>query len=150
MAKQYQATHGINRITSAVARLGIGRTHVMTTTGRKTGERRRVPVSPIVVEGVEYLVSPYGEVGWVHNVRADPTVTLSHGSETRQARLEEVTDRSGAPVMAAYHARESFSRPYMTSLTTPPSKTSSRGEACSRCSGSPPIPDQESASRRSL
>jgi hypothetical protein len=27
--------------------------------------------------------------------------------------LEEVTDRSGAPVVAAYHARESFSRPYM-------------------------------------
>jgi deazaflavin-dependent oxidoreductase (nitroreductase family) len=113
MAKQYQATHGINRITSAVSRLGIGRTQVMTTTGRKTGEPRRVPVSPIVVEGVEYLVSPYGEVGWVHNVRADPTVTLSHGSKTRQARLEEVTDRSGAPVVAAYHARESFSRPYM-------------------------------------
>jgi hypothetical protein len=65
-------THGINRITSAVARLGVGRTQVMTTTGRKTGERRRVPVSPIVVEGVEYLVSPYGEVGWVHNVRARP------------------------------------------------------------------------------
>jgi len=83
----------------------------MTTTGRKTGERRRVPVSPIVVEGVDYLVSPYGEVGWVHNVRADPTVTLSHGSKTRQGRLEEVTDRSGAPVVAAYHARESFSSP---------------------------------------
>ena len=57
MAKQYQATLGINRITSAVARLGIGRTQVMTTTGRKTGEPRRVPVSPIVADGVEYLVS---------------------------------------------------------------------------------------------
>jgi hypothetical protein len=40
-------------------------------------------------------------------------VTLSHGSKTRQARLEEVTDRLGAPVVAAYHAGESFSRPYM-------------------------------------
>jgi deazaflavin-dependent oxidoreductase (nitroreductase family) len=83
----------------------------MTTTGRKSGEPRRVPVSPIVVEGVEYLVSPYGEVGWVHNVRADPTVTLSRGSKTRQARLEEVGD--GAAVLAGYYARESFSRPYM-------------------------------------
>jgi deazaflavin-dependent oxidoreductase (nitroreductase family) len=113
MAKQYQATHGINRITSALARLGIGRTEVLTTTGRKTGAPRRVPVSPIVLDGVEYLVSPYGEVGWVRNARADPTVTLSHGSKTRRARLEEVTDRLGAPVVAAYHARESFSRPYM-------------------------------------
>jgi surface antigen len=70
-------------------------------------------VSPIVIEGVEYLVSPYGEVAWVHNVRADSTVTLSYGPKTRQARLEEVADRSGAAVVAAYHARESFSRPYM-------------------------------------
>jgi deazaflavin-dependent oxidoreductase (nitroreductase family) len=113
MAKQYRTTTGVNRITSALARLGIGRTQVLTTTGRKTGAPRRVPVSPIVIEGVEYLVSPYGEVAWVHNVRADSTVTLSYGPKTRQARLEEVADRSGAAVVAAYHARESFSRPYM-------------------------------------
>ena len=37
MAKQYRATTGINRITSALTRLGIGRTQVLTTTGRKTG-----------------------------------------------------------------------------------------------------------------
>lgn len=150
MAKQYQATHGINRITSAVARLGIGRTQVLTTTGRKTGAPRRVPVSPIVVDGVEYLVSPSGEVGWVHNVRADPTVTLSHGSKTRQARLEEVADRLGAAVVAAYHARESLSRPYMDVPRTRPSKTSSRGRAGSRCSGSSRISDQVPPRRRSL
>jgi hypothetical protein len=51
MAKQYQATHGINRITSALARLGIGRTEVLTTTGRKTVAPRRFPVSPIVLDG---------------------------------------------------------------------------------------------------
>ena len=113
MVKQYQATTGVNRITSALARLGIGRTQVLATTGRKTGAPRRVPVSPIVVEGVEYLVSPYGEVAWVHNVRADPSVTLGFGPKTRQARLEEVAGRAGAEVVAAYYARESFSRPYM-------------------------------------
>ena len=111
MVKQYQVTRGINRLTSVMARLGVGRTQLMTTTGRKSGEARRVPVSPIVVDGVEYVVFPYGERGWVHNVRADPVVTLRHGSKQRQARLEEVGDGSGAPAMAAYHARESFARP---------------------------------------
>jgi len=96
-----------------MARLGVGRTQLMTTTGRKSGEARQVPVSLIVVDGVEYVVSPYGKRGWVHNVRADPVVTLRHGSKQRQARLEEVGDRSGAPAVAAYHARESFARPYM-------------------------------------
>jgi deazaflavin-dependent oxidoreductase (nitroreductase family) len=109
MVKHYQDTRGINRLTSVMARLGVGRTQLMTTTGRKSGEARRVPVSPIVVHGVEYVVSPYGERGWVHNVRADPVVTLRHGSKRRQARLEEVGDGSGAPAVAAYHARE----PYM-------------------------------------
>jgi hypothetical protein len=66
MAKKYEVTGSINRLTSVLARLGVGRTQMMTTTGRKSGEARRVPVSPIVVDGVEYLVSPYGERAWVH------------------------------------------------------------------------------------
>ncbi len=46
---------------------------VLTTTGRTSGEPRQVPVSPIAMGGQEYLVSPYGNVGWVHNARANPT-----------------------------------------------------------------------------
>lgn len=113
MAKQYQPTPIINRITSVVASLGVGRSEVMTTTGRRSGVSREVPISPIVVEGVEYLVAPYGEVAWVHNVRANPVVNLRLGSRRRRARLEEVTGEVAAPVIAAYHARERFSRPYM-------------------------------------
>jgi deazaflavin-dependent oxidoreductase (nitroreductase family) len=85
----------------------------MTTTGRRSGEPRDVPVSPIVVDGIEYVVSPYGETGWVHNVRANPSVTIRHGSQVRQVHLEEMTDAAGAAVVAEYHARESFARPYM-------------------------------------
>lgn len=85
----------------------------MTTTGRKSGEPRDVPVSPLVHEGVEYIVSPYGQVGWVRNVRANPTVTLRHGSKQRQVRLEEVTDSAGPAIVAEYHSKESFARPYM-------------------------------------
>jgi deazaflavin-dependent oxidoreductase (nitroreductase family) len=111
MAKKYEVTGAINRLTSALARLGVGRTELMTTIGRKSGEARRVPVSPIVLDGVEYLVSPYGERAWVQNARANPMVTLRHGPKQRQVRLEEVSD--GAAVVAGYYARESFSRPYM-------------------------------------
>ena len=85
----------------------------MTTTGRRSGEARDVPVSPIIVEGTEFVVSPYGEVGWVHNVRAHPMVTLSHGSKHRPVRLEEVADRTAASAVAAYYAREGHARPYM-------------------------------------
>lgn len=111
MAKKYEVTGAFNRLTSVPARLGVGRTQLMTTIGRKSGEARRAPVSPVVVDGVEYLVSPYVERAWVRNVRANPMVTLRHGLKQRQVRLEEVSD--GAAVVAGYYARESFSRPYM-------------------------------------
>ena len=116
MAKRYEVTSStlrVNRLTSWMARLGVGRTEVLTTTGRHSGEPRNVPVSPIAVDGVEYVVSPYGEVGWVHNVRAEPVVSLRHGSKRRLARLEEITGPAAAPVVAAYHAREGYARPYM-------------------------------------
>jgi len=113
MAKAYHPTRGVNKIMAWMARRGIGKSEVMTTTGRKSGQSRDVPVSPIVKDGTEYVVSPYGEVAWVHNVRANPAVTLRHGSKVRSVHLEEMTVGSGAPVVADYHARESFARPYM-------------------------------------
>lgn len=113
MVKQYEASPMTNRFTTWMARRGMGRTEVMTTTGRRSGEPRDVPVSPIVVDGIEYVVSPYGEVGWVHNVRANPEVTLRHGSKQRQVRLVEVTDPTGPAAVADYHAKESYARPFM-------------------------------------
>ncbi|MGH8949913.1 MAG: nitroreductase family deazaflavin-dependent oxidoreductase [Acidimicrobiia bacterium] len=113
MAKEYHPTKGVNRIMTWMARRGIGKSEVLTTTGHKSGQPRHVPVSPLVEDGTEYVVSPYGEVAWVHNVRANPTVTMRHGSKVRSVRLEEMADGSGAPVVAAYHARESFARPFM-------------------------------------
>jgi len=113
MAKEYKPTRNLNRLMAWAARRGMGRTQVMTTTGRKSGQRREVPVSPLEMDGVEYVVSPYGEVAWVHNVRANPSVTLRHASNERQARLEEVTGPPAASAAAAYYERESFARPYM-------------------------------------
>jgi deazaflavin-dependent oxidoreductase (nitroreductase family) len=113
MAKEYQVTRNVNRLMSWAARRGMGKTQLMTTTGRKSGHKREVPISPLVLDGTEYVVSPYGEVSWVHNVRANPKVTLRHGSNERQVRLEEITGSTAASAAAAYYERESFARPYM-------------------------------------
>jgi deazaflavin-dependent oxidoreductase (nitroreductase family) len=113
MAKEYQASPNVNRLTSWAARRGWGRTQVLSTTGRNSGQERQVPVSPIELDGTEYLVAPYGEVAWVSNVRADPNVTLRHGSGTRRAQLVEVSGDVAAEAVAAYYARETFPRPYM-------------------------------------
>jgi len=116
MAKTYEvneSTRRIARLMSWMARLGMGRTQILTTKGRKSGTPRDVPVSPIELDGVEYVVSPYGIRAWVLNVRADPSVTLRHGSKLREVKLEEVTGPTSAPIVAAYHARESYARKYM-------------------------------------
>jgi hypothetical protein len=70
-------------------------------------------VSPIELNGSEYVVSPYGEVGWVHNARADSSVVLRHGRRERRVRLNEVRGEEAASVVAAYHAREGYARRYM-------------------------------------
>ncbi|MGQ0849883.1 MAG: hypothetical protein ACT4OP_12380 [Actinomycetota bacterium] len=56
MAKVYRPTSMIrlvNSMMTALARRGRGPASVLTTTGRKTRQPHRVPVSPIVVGDVE-------------------------------------------------------------------------------------------------
>jgi len=112
MAKEYKAPTMINKVTMLIAKLGMGRSSTLVTTGRKSGEERRVPVTPIDVDGVEYLVSPYGEVGWVHNARANPAVVLEKGSHVRRVRLVEKT-QDAPQVVKAYWDVESFPRKFM-------------------------------------
>jgi deazaflavin-dependent oxidoreductase (nitroreductase family) len=112
MAREYQAAKAVNTMVKWMNRFGLGRSETMSTTGRVTGEQREVPVSPISVDGVEYLVAPYGEVSWVHNVRSDPMVTMRRGRRVRRCELIEVTDQA-AEIVKAYWDRERFPRPYM-------------------------------------
>ena len=112
MAKEYKAPTTINKITMLIAKLGIGPTSTLVTTGRKSGEERRVPVTPKVIENAEYIVSPYGEVGWVHNVRSNPEAILEKGSHSRRVRLVEVTADT-PQVVKAYWDTESFPRKFM-------------------------------------
>lgn len=50
-------------------RLGGPGVATLTVPGRRTGEPRKVPVIPVHVDGMRYLVSPYGECDWVRNLR---------------------------------------------------------------------------------
>lgn len=74
-----------------MAKLGLPGLAVLTTTGRRSGLDREVPVSPVRYRGTTYLVSPYGQVSWVHNVRADARAKLRRGAGEREVVLREVT-----------------------------------------------------------
>ena len=114
MAKKYELTAGkrlMSRLNSRLARLGIGNFTVLVTTGRKSGEKREVTLSPISDDEGEYLVSPYGDSAWVLNARANRSATLIRGSET-EVTLVEMTGRKPA-LVKAYYEREAFARRFM-------------------------------------
>jgi deazaflavin-dependent oxidoreductase (nitroreductase family) len=113
MAKEYEVTTGkrvISWMMAKMARLGLGNFVVLTTTGRKSGQPRDVTVSPISDHEGEYIVSPYGDSGWVLNARANPKVLIKRRGRERQVRLVEV-ERPG--LVKAYYEREGFARQFM-------------------------------------
>ena len=69
------ATRIFNAIPVGLARLGISiyGSRVLAVRGRKSGERRTVPVNLLEYDGARYLVAPRGETQWVRNLRASGT-----------------------------------------------------------------------------
>jgi deazaflavin-dependent oxidoreductase (nitroreductase family) len=107
MAKTYQlgpARRAVNALMKPLVRLGVGgkSTYLLTTTGRRTSQQRTTPVILVEDDGERWLVSPYGMVAWVHNVRARPEVTLRHGRREEMLHAEEVDPVAAGPVLQRY------------------------------------------------
>ncbi len=107
MARSYRlgpARRAINMVMTAMVRAGLGSksTYLLTTTGRKTRQQRTTPVILVETGGERWLVSPYGMVGWVHNVRATPEVSLRRGRRTERLRAREVDPETAGPVLRQY------------------------------------------------
>jgi deazaflavin-dependent oxidoreductase (nitroreductase family) len=107
MAKTYQmnafAQFG-NTMSGLIIRLGVGPAgmRLLRTRGRKSGLQRTTPVYLIRYQDSWWLVSPYGGVGWVHNVRASGEAELLRGSKIERVRLAEAAAEEAAPVLRAY------------------------------------------------
>src|SRR5512133_1559621 len=85
-----------------VSRLQTGGVATLTVPGRRTGRARTVPVIPVEVGGIRYLVSPYGESDWVRNLRAGGKATLARKSNVETFQAGEVTVPGRAAIIAAY------------------------------------------------
>ncbi|HEY7053708.1 MAG TPA: nitroreductase/quinone reductase family protein [Mycobacterium sp.] len=87
-----------NKIAMAI---GLGPFETLVVTKRATKQPQKIPVTPIEVDGVKYLVSAYGETQWVKNVRADPEIKL--GGTAYRASETPVDLRK--PILDAYKAK---------------------------------------------
>jgi deazaflavin-dependent oxidoreductase (nitroreductase family) len=92
-----------NPLVLRALRLGLpmGPNVLLTVRGRKTGQPRTFPVAILRTGGREYLFSAFGEVSWVHNLRAAGTATIGHGRRTRTVTATEVAPTEAAVVLEA-------------------------------------------------
>ncbi len=115
MAKQYRLTgvrRLVNRVMTWMTNWGWGGNWLLITRGRHTGILRETPVRPLSHGGTRYLVSPYGEVGWVHNARASGMVTLRRGGVSDQHHVTELPPAEAAPVLKTYVRKVAVVAPY--------------------------------------
>jgi F420H(2)-dependent quinone reductase len=87
-----------NRIAMATGR---GPFETLTVVKRVSKQPQKIPVTPVEVGGVKYLVSAYGETQWVKNVRANPSIKL--GAADYLAAETAVGERQ--PILDAYQAK---------------------------------------------
>ena len=117
MARKYELSgtlRFINSLMSPLAKWGFGPDvlHILTTTGRKSGKPRSTPVNVMEMNNARWIVSPYGERGWVKNVRARGEVRIRRGSRDEVVCLEEADAQTAAPVLQEYIRTTPITRPY--------------------------------------
>lgn len=112
----------VNALTTALVRMGVaGRsTYLLTTVGRRSGLARTTPVVLVKAEDHLWLVSPYGRVGWVHNVRARPEVVLRQGRTRVRMSAQEVDPGTAGPILRTYLSQARVTAPYFDAKRSDP------------------------------
>jgi|SRR5215208_2188678 len=92
----------INRLAMAT---GVVHSQTLTVIKRASKQPQKIPVTPVEVDGVKYLVSTRGESQWVKNIRVDPNVTLTTGSGTVKYVATETPVENRPPILDAYKVK---------------------------------------------
>jgi deazaflavin-dependent oxidoreductase (nitroreductase family) len=97
-----------NRVVRLMSRLGLplGTVRVLIVPGRRSGEPRPTPVSPLTVDGRRYVVSALPQSDWARNIRAAGRGELAAGRRRTPVTLTEVTDPAEARAVLRAFPRE--------------------------------------------
>jgi deazaflavin-dependent oxidoreductase (nitroreductase family) len=141
-----------NMLTKTLLRTGIKLvgfgtpTYLLTVRGRKSGQPRTTPISVLEQDGKHYLMTPYGVVDWVRNLRAAGEATLTRGRRTEQIRPQELPTSEAILVLKRFiESGHPIGRFFGVSAGAPP-------EAFERLATSHPVfflPDMLAASAKS-
>jgi deazaflavin-dependent oxidoreductase (nitroreductase family) len=94
----------LNRAIGALARLGVGPSHIwlLEVRGRRSGRIRVTPVDLLSERERLYLVAPRGYTEWVRNAEASGEVVLRRGGRRTSYRLRALSEAEKPPVLKAY------------------------------------------------
>jgi deazaflavin-dependent oxidoreductase (nitroreductase family) len=108
-----------NRIVRALIRLGLplGTIHVLTVPGRRSGEPRPTPVSPLTVDGHRYVIAALPQGDWARNLRSAGRGELAQGRRRTVVRCTEVDDpQVTRAVLRAFPVKVPNGVPFMVRL----------------------------------
>jgi deazaflavin-dependent oxidoreductase (nitroreductase family) len=98
-----------NKLVLTLLRIGVklngpGKSpmYLFTVRGRKSGQLRTTPVAILEQNGNRYLMTPYGVVDWVRNVRAAGEATFTRGRRAEQIRPIELPVSDAVPVLKSF------------------------------------------------
>ena len=97
----------LNKVFMAVMRLGLPISGneapmVLTVPGRKSGEPRSTPITPMYVDDERYVVSGFPGADWVKNARAADTATLTSGKTAETVRMVELSPEDARPLLRQF------------------------------------------------
>ena len=104
MAKQYRVNAFVrinNLIISSLLHVGIsmGSFALLTVRGRKSGKPIETPIAIFNQERKSYLLTPYGVVNWVRNLRAaGGEATITYGKRNQKIHAIELSPEEAAPI----------------------------------------------------
>lgn len=75
---------------------------ILTVTGRRTGQPRSTPITPMFVDGKRYVVGGFPGADWVRNARANPDVTLTQNRRSERVRTVEMSADEARPLLRQY------------------------------------------------
>lgn len=93
----------VNKVMIGLQRLGVyfGPV-VLTVPGRRSGQPRSTPVTPMTVDGSEYIVGGLPGSDWTANARAAGEGTLQRGRHTERVRLVEMSVEDARPLLREF------------------------------------------------
>jgi deazaflavin-dependent oxidoreductase (nitroreductase family) len=95
-----------NKVFIQMSRLGLSfggeSPVVLTVPGRKSGAPRSTPVTPMTVDGAQYVVAGFPGADWVANARAAQEATIARGRHVHQVRMVELSPDDARPILRAF------------------------------------------------